>query len=654
MSEPLRKRHKCGQTVERVEAREGHGQDDPLVFTTQHAERPAEIDLRAFASGLSRPNIGRGCRKWKGDFNGRPQLISDLAQAIRIICAHTPSTTWGTRLGYLRQWWRLLDQYDDVAPVSCLEGLTDAHGALSMRNGMQRDAVNFFRAAVNLARLNRGLAPLYWPTTQVTAKPANLPSQETVAHLYHFLKQKIYACIDRFDRCDAAAEMGVDWSSSYRSREPRQPWTIEDKHATFRGIIQKTLHPRPDKPQALSAIDALSTRALDDVSELAFGMYPSWSDVNYLYFMFLLRTGWNGQTALDIDITGPYLIPHPVSTDHHVVQSFKTRGNTQQAAIGLNKSQLSPGGILSLLVARTAPLREYLKVQLSTLEAELSEKGGNAKLIVRLAELRRLVRSPWIFVPRKGEVISCLDAGSQGGPAAQFKMLQAEYNEINRQDVKADLILSDFRDAYIAFAYEKSGYAWLVAKLAAGHSSVESIKSYLRHRQHKAHGEKKVVRLVETFWDEIRTEREADPAIVFARVERGGISELQRQRWNAYKDRTRCGAACRDFSNPPPQISPHHVPGSGCRVQRCTLCEHAIFFRDSLHHLARRLAEVKFLEKKMPLTSWFDSSFAHELQTIEEVLKVYDQNLVKKSLAYWNLEIEEGRHAPLQFEGEYG
>ena len=94
-------------------------------------------------------------------------------------------------------------------------------------------------------------------------------------------------------------------------------------------------------------------------------------------------------------------------------------------------------------------------------------------------------------------------------------------------------------------------------------------------------GEAAVRRLTTTVFDEIKSQKRLDPISLYARVNRGSVSEEQRERWAQGKDRTRIGTGCADFKHPPKHIAPHHQEGKGCRTQPCTLCEHAVVFEDS-------------------------------------------------------------------------
>ena len=70
-----------------------------------------------------------------------------------------------------------------------------------------------------------------------------------------------------------------------------------------------------------------------------------------------------------------------------------------------------------------------------------------------------------------------------------------------------------------------------MAKLAAGHTTIHAAISYLRTRALNQHGETAVRQLTAIVFDEIKTQKRLDPIFLYARVNRGPVSEEQRQRW---------------------------------------------------------------------------------------------------------------------------
>jgi hypothetical protein len=358
---------------------------------------------------------------------------------------------------------------------------------------------------------------------------------------------------------------------------------------------------------------------------------------------------------LNVEKESNWFRPHPTSERHHVVFAMKERGNTEQVAIGLTKSDLSPGTLIHALLERTRPLRDFLQKELS----ELLRHPLTPVTQRRIDDLRALVRSPWIYVHSRGH-FEILGLGARDYAKSSKRQRLHELIEILNADRPAngqipDMSIGDFRDAFISYAYQHSGNSWLIAQLAAGHKSIESLKTYLRKRRHHAHGAAELLKFGNAMWGEIRVHRCVDGAILFAMVQRGEVTPEQRDRWSAYKDRTRVGMGCLDFKNPPTYIAPHHVKGAGCRVHRCVLCEHGVVFDDSINHLCRRCAELRHLKGEMPLVTWLESSFCDELELTEAVLEAnFDRELVALTVQAWADDIAAGRHRVLSMEGEYG
>ena len=113
------------------------------------------------------------------------------------------------------------------------------------------------------------------------------------------------------------------------------------------------------------------------------------------------------------------------------------------------------------------------------------------------------------------------------------------------------------------------------------------------------------------------------------------------------------GMGCKNFKNPPSRLAPEHVAGTGCRVQRCILCEHGIVFDDSLSGLTCRLAELETIHTRIPLPAWNESTFPEELESLNATLDDFAVDAVAEHLMYWRCEIAEGRHRVLDFEGAY-
>ena len=657
MAEPTRKREKKSPTASKSPIREP--EQKTLILTSSHPTSPGQLDLEEFVTGRTTSNGSGQNGRWLGPFAGRQQLTEELAPHIFLIHSTSPSATLATCVKALRKWWRLLDEYHGIAPVSTVLDINDVHGAIQMRAGVSGDITNEFLRFVNAWRREQKLPPLYWPKNGRSKNVSDLMSIDEVKRLYHPLKHQVFNVLHRWETADSLAVASTDWTHLNKSRPDNLAWCIGDVHASYRGLAAKLCHPCPSQQDCKKALNVASTGLTRGIFRAVLGLYPSRSDIQSMFLLFVLRTGWNAATALNIDCADEKLCvrPHPSSPLHHIVTSIKGRGNTVQTAIGLDRSELSPGNIIRVLYERTLPLRNELKAQLQ----ELIERGQNTENFLRIAELRRQIRSPWIYVKYRAhneidalETVSyCVDAYRKS--IVRHLIKNANEAEPSKPPISTEFTLTDLRDAYISFAYQASGYSWLVAKLASGHANVESLKSYLHNRRWKAHGEGKVRQFLHILWVEIRERRCVDAAVLFAMVERGEISEEQRIRWENHKDRTRVGTGCISFYKPPVEIAPNHVEGTGCRIQRCILCPYAVIFEDSLDHLCRRLAELYNIKTTVPLPTWLQSNFADELEAAEATLnQTFTSDKVLERLQFWTDEIAAGRHRPLTMDGEYG
>ncbi|CAE6710723.1 hypothetical protein [Paraburkholderia nemoris] len=661
MVEPIRKQTK-GQPVA-LQRDESSHDSESLVFTTTHSLHPFTVDLNEFAAGKEHPDVTSEKSKWKGAFNGRELLIREMFGPIKTIFANAPETTITTALKpALRTYWRLLDSCEDIAPVNSVADLDDLHGALQLRANVNGGQTRNFVRIANMARDAIGLPPLYWTAAEGDSPIRDSAPFEHIGRLYHELKHRVFGIFRRWEEGDLFAQSGKSWAANIQERPQNLKWTFADVHATYRGLVTVLEDVAPSANACKSFFGTTDSMFTREQSHAVYGLYPSRHDVEDILMLFLLRTGWNGAVALNLDgdSVDSCIRSHPTSPMHDIIFAVKDRAkNIEQVAIGLAKSSLSPPNLIRALLVRTEPLRIELRKRLE----QLLESPHSVSTAKEIALLRRQIKSPFLYVGgNQNNRIHALDVmtyfrRAQGGNGHILtNVIKAANDKWNKDDrIDERLTLKQFRDAYVSYAYQNSGYSWLVAQLAAGHSSAETLKTYLRRRRWKEHGERKIGSLLKALWQEIEERRVVDPAILFAMVQRGEITDEQRRRWQKQKDRTRVGTGCRDFRRPPRNIAPHHVDGTGCRIQRCTLCSYAIVFDDSVAHLARRLAELRALKLTIPLVSWAGSSFEDELEATQITLhNCFEEKTVKAHVVFWAKEIQDGRHRPLSMEGEYG
>ncbi|MGY6257089.1 hypothetical protein ACXIVK_26885 [Paraburkholderia caledonica] len=626
-----------------------------------HIRGKPHTRLCEFADGRTEEAGGSG-KNWKGPFTGRSTLVEEIGPYLWTAYRNSSESIWSDLRKKLREVWRALDSCANIAPVSRVADLNDIHGATLFRREVPGDYVRLFLQGANAARKAQGLPLLYWPKFEKpTGVHRDVPPIEQIKPLYFALKHRVFEMVRRWECADAAATIGTDWSSQMHKRPQNAKWSVADLHATYRGVAAQVRHPCPSRDKTKEWLKTDRGQVIEAFPSLTYGLFPSPDDVRDVMMLFLLRTGFNGATALDIDVseTAKWIRPHPTSPDHHIVFAIKKKGLklTEQVAIGLNKSALSAGNLIKTLAERTEPLRKQLRKELD----ELTRKERTYAIGRRIDELRRLIKSPWLYVsPTLGSRIQALKATdyslSVRGKSSALLGLIKEVN-LSRKDsdvIPESITLKQFRDVYISFAYSASGHSWLVAQLAAGHSSVETLKNYFRRLRWKMHGERVTRNFLEKLWGEIERRKIVEPAVLFAMVQNKEVTDEQVVRWLNYKDRTRVGVGCSNIRQPPPEIAPAHPKGMICRVQRCSLCRYAIVFEDSCDLLVRRLAELRHIKETIPLATWHASSFAIEQEATEKTLRLFESARVDARLEHWLARIIDGTHKPFNFEGEYG
>ena len=610
MAEPTRKKNKKHGIANVVPFPQAIDETS-LVFLTTYKTAPCWVDLTEFRDGGTGP-IGTGSQRWGGDFAGRPLLLEQLLPDIRAIHDSQSEASIEGLMTTLRAYWRLFDACDalpmDQRPqrVEGVAELNDLHDRLQVRNRFDGNCTRRFVRLANAARKRLGLTQLDWtPNHSGGAKVRVALDMVQTRALYHAVKRHV-----------------------------RRTYTRWENDAT---------------------------------------LVPSKRDCLYILTFVLIKTGWNEAVALNIDC-GDYLRPHVGDPDRHVLHSIKVRaGGTEQVHVGQNKEEWSPGNLVKKVIERSEPLREPLRKRLAKLEEQTKDQRLTDAQTLEIAQLKKTIRSPWLHA-NKGRISKMEDfdpndpvwnvkeltkddaASNSFKKITLIRYLQGEANAVlanHGHPLIEEITLSDLRDAYVNWAYSSNGFEWMMAKLAAGHTTIHAAISYLRTRALKQHGETSVRQLTTIVFDEIKTQKRLDPSFLYARVNRGPVSEEQRQRWAQGKDRTRVGTGCADFKHPPKHMAPHHHEGKGCRTQRCTLCDHAVVFHDSYHHLARRKAELLDHQGKVGLLIWATTDFPDELLKLEETLVRYDQTLVANSLVYWQEEVKAGRHIPPTFEGTY-
>lgn len=655
---------------------------DPFVLTCRHPDyQERRVDFSEIARGAPDQISGRGASNWLGGFRGRPALARELSPALDLLAGSCKPTHIQHRIVSFRGFWRMLDQLerDGLAPVDTLADLSMFHGTQWLRWKSPPPPTDYasVKAILEVARELAGLEPLDWmPCKQTRPKLGDVATPEQAHHVYLALKKRVYAAYAQWRDADLLAQKGRNLLDlPPNKRLPPSHVNIADLHASYRALSTRSGNPTPSRQVFIEALGYSafrrdgSPRPLSDVffkcrgtvQDLSDGLYPSFATIQHFFYLFLIQTGWNVQVALDLDVSNPnwaVKIGDP-NADIYRISSFKVRSGTWQRTISRGKPSHSPYQLICRLIERTRPLREGVL-------------QGRAHC--DLPTIAR--RSPWLHAIGTVAVdVAILNEKSYihdtKGNASYLTALAREVNEEIRARSQAtnaseegvensthclipeNIKASDFRDIYIGNEFLQSGYNLVIAKLAAGHVNMSTIRRYLATRAWRRHSEGSVRRLMDHFWGEVETHRICDPAILRALCDRGTITDEQRERWATGKDRTYLGMGCVNPRNPPKHIDPTHRPGRICRNQhRCTLCEHGIVFPDSLRDLCKRLAELDAIKMQMALAVWDRSDdLKAERVKLVRTLNQFDPIAVADGVAHWKAEIEHGRHHILEWDG---
>lgn len=640
-----------------------------------------KIDFSEFAKGAPDVVLNNGVNKWLGGFRGRPMLAAELAPALDLDIGHCKPRHMSRRLVSFRGFWRMLDQLerDGLASVDSLVDLSTYHGTQWLRWKHPPTASDYatVRGILETARELAGLEPLAWMTRRSSKqKIGDVATPEQAHRVYLALKRRVYDVYGQWRDADLLAKHGRNLLDVPSSERIPPSWvSVADLHATYRALIARTGNPMPSCQELIEAMGYSasqkngSPRPLSDVffkakvgiRELWQGLYPDLSTVQHFFYLFLIQTGWNVQVALDLDVSNPawaIKIGDP-NSDIYRISSFKVRSGTWQRTISRGKPTHSPYRLIMRLTERSAPLRKA------------AVTGVVDCVVPTIAQ-----RSPWLHFGGSRESSLCvLDDKSylrqHRESESYLRHLAKEINQAAARDLEPaneakpreggaspvlvpdDMKASDFRDIFIGNEFLQSGYNLVIAKLAAGHASMASVRRYLFTRAWRRHGEGSVRRLMDHLWGEIEVHRICDPAMLRALCDRGVVTDEQRERWARGKDKTYLGMGCANPLNPPKHIDPTHAAGEICRnQQRCTLCEHGIVMPESLPDLCKRLAELDVLRAQMSLSVWNRAeSLQAERDVLIRTLAQFDAVSVEEQVRFWRAEIKQGRHDVLEWDG---
>lgn len=647
--------------------------DDPLRFFTHHPHRPRFVDLTTLRDGEKKPPARNGDRL--GTFRGRPELIGELAPAIRDQVVHLAPHSVTHLLNSVRTWWRLFDAMEaadaGIQVVASVAHLTDLHRQYAHDSEMDREAFSVFLRLVNITRAALGLRRLHWDSPEKRDVNRHLPPQWQTNLVRHKLKHRWLAAVERWEIADALREKGTPLVNRKTDAAIYEEQArLLHNYQYFDAVIARTGHARPSQEQFFIDVRRSSfyRRGLN-MFEMVRGSYPDSDDIRAAFHLCLATTGWNPAVLLSLDVNEACLESHPKNPSRYVLRGRKARaGGSEQVTEGLFKTRGGAGFILRTLMERTAPLREQLNNELLILQARLegaSESSGDVvKIRKRVMALREAVRSPWLCVSRKFRIHWLHDRNFSHSvekvTSSYLRDFIIKINECSPEDKKISLFTaSDLRDAYAANVYRASGGSVLAVMKALGHRHVKTTSIYLNNNLLRDEHRK----LFDTFswalWEKAVTHGRIDSTVLAHWSRYGEVTPEHSERLCNYREllRSRLGIGCKDPLHPPKHIAPDFEPDgeSMCSVQRCTLCtENAVIFPESLPGLCKRLVELRQLRASMGVGAFLESSFLTELENTELALLAFDADEVAQQIRTWEGRVASGAHRIIQFDGSEG
>jgi hypothetical protein len=669
-----------------------------------HANKPFSVDFTELWTGA--PDVKKGLSsKWKGGFRGRPALADVLWPVLNDVLLHKQRGVLSTTRSVVCAFFRFLDSYEQR--FSRVDTLSDIRTEFSLlwRTPVENAWEQSTRVAHNcVGRLLRRARRMQfghddvWDWHVFSREPSaikELPSEDEVRSALTLLKQTAYGIYARWDRADRLAAQGrnlLDWPLGPNRRMPRAFEATEaDLHATYRAFIARTGNSLPSLSDFVVALggspmdpsnrnypywwrrlrcsggDPSAGQALawDDLQA---GLYPTLDDIDCLSQLFMARAGWNPGTVLALDISNPtWARPHgDPASKVWVIESWKERSRDWQFTMSMGKHTTGPYYIVSRLLERTAALRTLVKQNASVCDSPtvalrspwLCAGTSWAAGRVLLRDQRSTVRSSkaWrkLVLRHNAEVEqhnALIRRENATLPAASQRRLWTT--------IPVTMVPSDWRDIFASHVFQDSRYSWVLVQWALGHKHMATTRLYLRKTLWRRYSERKLTDLQHILIDELSAHARVDAVVLRARAEFGVTPNVQdRARLDLHRKRmqerelTYTGYRCTDPLRPPPEIDPAN-PGDGSqpcsRGDRCPGCP--IAQAVDAHHMVKRMVELRWLRRHVSATIWIESQYASDLLGLEADLTQWPSDEVAQTIAYWEREIEAGRHRVVRFGG---
>lgn len=648
-----------------------NAEPDGLKFLTLHKTKPCLVDLTPFRDG----GAGGGKKNgWVEAFSGRPALIAELAPILKDALLPLASKSIDQYLAALRTWWRLFDAVEasahEILIVSSVAHITDLHRQYAFDNNMHSSQFATFVKVLNSTRLTFKLKPYYWVAPQRPGTTKHLPPVWQTNLVRHELKHRWFAAVRRWETAETILERGMPIAD--RAEQPElyaEQERLLRNYSLFKATVKRTEHPRPMKEALWEGIEKDSFYSKGySIEDMIRGFYPDAHDIRNAFYLCLATTGWNPAVLLSLDIEESFLEPHPKDSSRFVLRGIKDRaGGAEQTTEGLFKSRSGAGFIINQIMRLTEPLRKHLRKLLDEHERKFhllqpTDSVLAEKLQLKIMELRKGIRSPWLFVSRTNAEIQWLEDNnfSRTRGDDNYAFLAGVIDSINERQPQEKQVsyfsAKTFRLAYGTNIYRISGGSVYAVMKALGHRSVQTSVTYLTNTVLKEEHRKVFRTFSKALWDEALKNGRVDPTIL-AKISRDGeATEEQRQRLTDYRSllKSRIGVGCLNPFNPPKHIAPDFEADGVelCPAQRCTLClEHGVILPESLDGLCKRVAELQYIQTTMSIAAFLESSFAEELSATRTALLGFAQSEVEEHIFGWEKRIASGEHKVIEFDG---
>jgi hypothetical protein len=636
---------------------------------------PYSVDLSELMYGGRRQELPARLRRgWTGDFSGRPVFAHEFGEMLRWT-RPGPETCRNWRHA-MRVFFRFLDEQQEATGrvVGRIADVSDGDGPLfRTRCDCSTSGASVYRSlktVVDRMRDLDSLPPLFWPARRRDT-PCVQEAVDTLGmrRLFNALKAEGREIKNMFREGERLADAGVDPRGARHDEGfQKAGWQIRENHAWL--VRELTRGRIPDRAELLASrahgliksnnaatqkhhgptylVPGMTERGREGMVGKLRWFHPSYHDTGIFFWLFLIGTGWNLSTALAIDVSeeARWVDDHPHGTNFRVLHAFKDRAARHQFTVSMAEPEWHPYQIVRFMMERTKVLRATLRHRLEQALLKQSE-SPTAAVAQRIGELKAGLRSPWLYhVINKTGAIGTFHHSDSAALNELARAVSAKHELSDSHPSLVQVTTAIARDAWIGYAYVKSGYHVLLTKLASQHATARTLKHYLNRRAYREHSEGQIRRWQNAAFAEIAERRPLDPTRLWLLVQNGTISREQERRLLDIRQRTRLGMGCLDPTHPPKEVAPDHTEGALCRVQRCTGCRRGVVFEESLGPLARAHAELQFIQRQIPLASWAGSSFEDELISIEKTLECFDRAKVEAETNKWLERLNRGEVIP--------